>query len=121
MASSHPLSLQPANASGYNEQTDQLTPIRTSFGFTPPFVRKMASGPCTALWVTGKRKTQCGCPNGIYEVPLGDMTPDTPCTDCAHPLSMHEEFSPAPALDALQSKLLITDFPNNIIANGALC
>ena len=120
MASSHPLSLQPANASGYNEQNDQLTPTRTSFGFTPPFVRKMANGPCTAL-LAGRRRIQCDCPTGIYEVPLGDLTPDTPCIDCTHPLSMHEEYSPAPALGALQSKLLVTDFSNNIIANGAIC
>src|SRR2546430_1633508 len=116
MASSHPLSLQPANASGYNEQNDQLTPTRTSFGFTPPFVRKMASGRCTVFFKAGSLRIPCTCERGEFDIPESRV-----CNVCEHDLYDHNEFSPAPALDALQSKLLITDFPNNIIANGALC
>jgi len=64
----------------------------------------MASGRCTAVFISGRRQIPCDCPQGIFGIQQGAHD-DPECQDCAHPLSQHEDASSAPAQDSSQSKL----------------
>jgi len=96
--------IQLSAANGHCEHNNLYTEITKAVQPTPPSVRIMASGRCTAVFISGRRKIPCDCPQGIFGIQQGAHD-DPECQDCAHPLSQHEDASSAPAQDSSQSKL----------------
>jgi hypothetical protein len=95
--------IQLSATNGHCEYNNLNTGITKAVQPTPPSVRIMASGRCTAVFSSGRRKTPCDCPQGIFGIQQGAHD-DPECQDCAHPLSQHEDASSAPAQDSSQSK-----------------
>jgi hypothetical protein len=96
-------------ANGHCEHNDLNTGITKAVQPTPPNVRIMASGGCTAVVRSGRRKFPCDCPRGIFNI-LPGAQGDPECQECAHPLSQHKDVSSTPAQDSSQSKLPTINF-----------
>jgi len=83
--------IQLSATNGHCEHNNLNTGITKAVQPTPPSVRIMASGRCTAVFSSGRRKVPCDCPQGIFGIQQGAHD-DPECQDCAHPLSQHEDL-----------------------------
>ena len=64
----------------------------------------MVSGRCSSTAVLFGVTIPCPCPRGEFDVQLGlggENNIDVECKVCAHPVSEHEDASPAPAQDSM--------------------